>query len=350
MSWKRIWAIFKARNHEFFRDKAAFGWNFLFPFLIIAGFGILFSDADLTEYKVGLVAPESTIQGDALPVKPPPVLNNSRYLRFIPFDDHQTALRRLKHHKIDMLIETESRPLRYWISDTSPRGYLAEKLLQAALQPVEDRQLLVKEEIQGLPIRYIDWLFPGILAMNMMFSALWGVGYVVVRYRKNGVLKRLKATPLTAFEYLSAQMLSRIFLLMFTLLVVWVGCDLVFDFQVEGSYALLALIFFCGSLSLTSLGLILASRGVSEEFTTGILNFISWPMMFLSEVWFSLEGSPQWVQQLALIFPLTHILKAARRVMSDGGGIIAVQSELLILSAMTMLFLSIGAYLFSWNE
>jgi hypothetical protein len=68
--------------------------------------------------------------------------------------------------------------------------------------------------------------------MNMMFSALWGVGYIVVRYRKNGVLKRLKATPLTAFEYLSAQMLSRIFLLMFTLAVVWIGCDLIFSFYV----------------------------------------------------------------------------------------------------------------------
>ena len=131
--------------------------------------------------------------------------------------------------------------------------------------------------------------------MNMMFSALWGVGYVVVRYRKNGVLKRLKVTPLTAFEYLSAQALSRIFLLMFTLTVVWTGCDLIFSFTVLGSYFNLFLVFCLGSLSLTALGLVLASRGTSEEFTTGILNFISWPMMFLSEVWFSLEGAPDWV-------------------------------------------------------
>ena len=112
-----------------------------------------------------------------------------------------------------------------------------------------------KEPIQGREIRYIDWLFPGILGMNMMFSALWGVGYVVVRYRKNGVLKRLKATPLTAFEYLSAQMLSRIFLLMFTLVVVWVGCDLIFSFQVRGPYLDLFVVFLLGSLSLTALGL-----------------------------------------------------------------------------------------------
>jgi ABC-type multidrug transport system permease subunit len=207
-----------------------------------------------------------------------------------------------------------------------------------------------KKEIKTSAIRYIDWLFPGILAMNMMFSALWGVGYVVVRYRKNGVLKRLKVTPLTAFEYLSAQALSRIFLLMFTLTVVWIGCDLIFSFTVLGSYLNLFLVFCLGSLSLTALGLVLASRGTSEEFTTGILNFISWPMMFLSEVWFSLEGAPQWVKNAAQIFPLTHLLKAARKIMHDGAGLMDVGLEIIILAVMTLAFLTTGAGLFSWNK
>jgi ABC-type multidrug transport system permease subunit len=186
--------------------------------------------------------------------------------------------------------------------------------------------------------------------MNMMFSALWGVGYVVVRYRKNGVLKRLKATPLSALEYLSAQMLSRIFLLMFTLAVVWTGCDLIFKFQVDGSYFDLALVFFVGSLSLTALGLIVAARGTSEEFATGLLNFISWPMMFLSEVWFSLEGAPEWVKTFAHIFPLTHLLKAVRKIMNDGAGLLDVGVELTVLSVMTLVFLVVGARLFSWNR
>jgi ABC-type multidrug transport system permease subunit len=181
--------------------------------------------------------------------------------------------------------------------------------------------------------------------MNMMFSALWGVGYVVVRYRKNGVLKRLKATPLNAFEYLTAQAISRIFLLMFTLVIVWTGCDLIFSFRVQGSYLDLFVIFFLGSLSLTSLGLVLASRGTSEEFTTGILNFISWPMMFLSEVWFSLEGAPQWVKSSAKIFPLTHMLTA-----HDGAGLIEVGPEIIVLALMTLGFLTLGASLFSWNK
>jgi ABC-type multidrug transport system permease subunit len=223
-------------------------------------------------------------------------------------------------------------------------------MFKASLVPPNIKTEAVKKEIQGSAVRYVDWLFPGILAMNMMFSALWGVGYVVVRYRKNGVLKRLKVTPLNALEYLAAQAISRIFLLMFTLVIVWTGCNLFFSFKVVGSYLDLFIVFFLGSLSLTALGLVLASRGTSEEFTTGILNFISWPMMFLSEVWFSLEGAPQWVKQVAQIFPLTHILKAVRKIMHDGAGLRDVGLEIVILSIMTLALLTLGASMFSWNK
>jgi ABC-type multidrug transport system permease subunit len=137
---------------------------------------------------------------------------------------------------------------------------------------------------------------------------------------------------------------------MFTLLVVWMGCDLIFSFVVLGSYIDLFIIFFLGSMSLTALGLVLASRGTSEEFTTGILNFISWPMMFLSEVWFSLEGAPEWVLNASRIFPLTHILTAVRKIMHDGAGLLDVSVEMTILILMTLGFLGLGAALFSWNK
>jgi ABC-type multidrug transport system permease subunit len=225
---------------------------------------------------------------------------------------------------------------------------MAERLLRESLITAEPP--LKRLEVAGRPIRYIDWLFPGILGMNIMFSALWGVGYVVVRYRKNGALKRLKATPLTAFEYLTAITCSRLFLLVFTVVVVWAGCDLIFDFHVEGRYLDLAVVFVVGALSMTSMGLVLASRGTSEEFTTGLLNFISWPMMFLSEVWFSIEGAPAWVKAAAQTFPLTHLLRAARAVMNDGAGLSAVSLEVALLLAMTLAFLAIGAALFSWTD
>jgi len=349
MSFKRLWAILKARNYEFFRDRSAFGWNFLFPFLLVAGFGIIFGGKTYTEYKIGIF-PSETKQVSTAQINIPQRFKDMQYLKFIGFPDEAEGLEKLKHHRIDFLLKTGKEPHQYWVSDSSPKGYVVEQMFKASLLPAESELNAEKREIQGSAIRYIDWLFPGILAMNMMFSALWGVGYVVVRYRKNGVLKRLKATPLNAFEYLTAQAISRIFLLMFTLVIVWTGCDLIFSFRVQGSYLDLFLIFLLGSLSLTSLGLVLASRGTSEEFTTGILNFISWPMMFLSEVWFSLEAAPQWVKSSAKIFPLTHMLTAARKVMHDGAGLIEVGPEIIVLSLMTLGFLALGASLFSWNK
>ena len=176
-------------------------------------------------------------------------------ITLVGFETRAQGMEKLKHHKIDLLVEANTQPVRYWVSDSSPSGAIVERLLREAAAPPDDVNTIPeRKDIQGVQVRYIDWLFPGVLGMNMMFSALYGVGWVVVRYRKNGVLKRLKATPLTAFEYLSAQLLSRIFLLMFTLAIVWVGCDLILDFRVYGSLLNIFFVFLAGSVCMTATG------------------------------------------------------------------------------------------------
>ncbi len=347
MNLKRIWAIFQARNAEFFRDRSAFGWNFGFPFLIIIGFGLIFNGREFKQFKVG-VFPSTEQVVHLTDSTLPPAFQQDRHVIFMSIADRGEGEKKLNHHKIDLLVDAYSPTHAYWINDSSPNGSIAERIFLASF--MAGRQVPEKGLTHGMQSRYIEWLLPGILAMNMMFSALWGVGFVIVRYRKNGALKRLKATPLTALEFLSAQMFSRIFLLMFTVCIVWLGADLIFQIQVQGSYLLLLLLFFLGGLNLCAIGLILAARGTSEEFTSGILNFISWPMMFLSEVWFSLDGSPSWVQTLSRFFPLTHLLKAARSVMSDGATFADVRWECGLLLLSTMICLSIAALLFSWNE
>lgn len=342
--------MFTARNREFFRDRAGFGWNILFPFLLVAGFGLIFGAKEPNLYKIG-VFPLSSPNPETAQLDLPIEFTQTRYLEFIGFPTLEAGLNRLRHHRIDFLVRQGSPPHPYWVSDSSPKGYLMERIFKASLSPeITDTGIMIKKQIHAREIRYIDWLFPGILGMNMMFSALWGVGYIVVRYRKTGVLKRLMVTPLTAFEYLSAQLVSRLFVLMFSIVLVWTGCHLIFKFQVQGSYINLFLVFLAGSLSLSALGLLLASRGTSEEFVSGVLNFIAWPMMFLSEVWFSLEGAPKWIKGIAQIFPLTHLLKAARRVMNDGATLIDVTPELIILFLFTIIFIGTGAALFSWNK
>ncbi|VEN74758.1 Transport permease protein [Candidatus Desulfarcum epimagneticum] len=353
MNLKRLWVIFKSRNCEYFRDRSALGWNFIFPFLIIGGFSLIFGGKSVAGYKIGVFPHPAGAVTAEIPDLPerfrPGHPENGKYLKFLGFPTFEEGMDRLKTHKIDLLLKIAPPPRRYWVDDSSPKGYVAEKILVSALSPPGPDQA-VKNEIGAFGIRYLDWLLPGILAMNMMFSALYGVGYVTVRYRKNGTLKRLKATPLTAFEYLAAQTLSRIFVLMFSFSIMFAGVACLFSIQVRGSWALVFVTFLLGSMSLSSVGLIVAARGTSEEFTNGVVNLIAWPMMFLSEVWFSLDGAPEWLRAFSRLFPLTHVLSAARDVMNHGAGFSHIVPELGILVAMTLVFLSIGAFLFSWNE
>jgi len=116
-----------------------------------------------------------------------------------------------------------------------------------------------------------------------------------------------------------------------------------------GSYFNLFLIFALGAISLVSLGLLIASRTASEEFAGGILNVVSWPMMFLSGVWFSLEGVHPWVQKLSLLFPLTHVTSAARAIMIDGASLAQLSQQITVLIAMSAVFLVIGALSFKWE-
>ncbi|MFO7884551.1 MAG: ABC transporter permease [Desulfobacteraceae bacterium] len=350
MQFKRIWAVFVSRNLEFLRDRASFGWNFIFPFLIVLGFGLMFSNDTRSEFKTGVFPfHDSEVSKEHLEI--PEKFKNSKYIHLILFESFEQGMDKLAHHKIDILIKNSERPWKYWINDSSPKGNIAEKIFREAALPFEESEKwLVKEKINTVQIRYIDWLFPGILGMNMMFSALYGVGYIIVRYRKNGVLKRLKATPVTAFEYLAAQMFSRVFLLLFTISVVWAGCDAVFSFNVAGSFIDAAAVFVVGSISLVSLGLVLACRGTSEELANGIINFITWPMMFLSEVWFSLEGAVPWVKEFASFFPLTHMLRALRKIINDGATLADVMPEMIILSVISIVCICVASFFFSWTK
>ena len=206
-----------------------------------------------------------------------------------------------------------------------------------------------KQIVSGNEIRYVDWLISGLLGMNLMFSALFGVGYNIVRYRKNGVLKRLKATPLTAFEFLLAQIASRLILIICVSSMIYLGCHWYIHFQMLGSYFNLFIVLCLGAICMISLSLLVASRISSEELAGGLLNIISWPMMFLSGVWFSLEGAHPAVKKLALLFPLTHIIDASRAIMTEGAGLEKISGNLITLGCMTVLFLGTSSIIFKWK-
>lgn len=336
---RRILAVLHARNLEFVRDYSSLGWNLVVPVMLVFGLGFIFSGNERPLFKVAVIADASALTAELHPFL------DTRYVKFFSVEDRDVAIDKVSRHQIDMLLDLRLGERRYWVNTTSSKGYVLELMLKAG-----SGQALSREIVEGAQIRYVDWLLPGVLGMNMMFSCLFGVGYVIVRYRKNGYLKRLRATPLSATEFLVAQAGSRLLLIMAVSVVVFVGTDAVIHFRMEGSYLDLFVVALLGAVAMVSLGLIVAARVNSEELASGLLNLISWPMMVLSGVWFSLEGTHPLLQWGAELLPLTHLLAGARAIMLDGASLGEIAYHLGVLGLMSAIFLTLGAALFRWTQ
>ncbi len=352
-SLRRFLAVTKARNLEFIRDRSALGWNLLMPVLLVAGFAFIFSDQGSVQYKIAVWQKDTM----SLPqLKEQHSFFRTKYIRFYQTKDLESELIKLAHHKLDMII-SPGKPVKYWINNNSRAGYLLEQVLRGSSASGAEKPLkatiaqkLKREEVRGDQVRYIDWVLPGILGMNMMFSCLFGIGFVIVRYRKMGVLKRFKATPLTAFEFISAQVVSRLTIIMLITATVFLGSSLFIGLQVKGNLLSLFVVFTLGALSMVSMALIVAARATSEEFASGLLNLISWPMLIFSGVWFSLEGLHPAAQVFSQVLPLTHMLEASRAIIVDGKGLFDVWYHLLILSIISLVFIVAGARMFRWEH
>jgi ABC-2 type transport system permease protein len=328
---KRMLILIHSRNKEFYRDKGSLSWAIIFPILAILGCYLAFSNKPDALFTVGIIHNTS--------------FNNvfdPNYTKTISYQNKKKALQRINQHQLDVLIDYND--AKFWINDHSGRGLFLAKMISLQLPDFK------KQTLQGYNIRYIDWVLPGILGMNIMFGALFGAGYVIVRYRKNGVLKRLQATPLSSFEFLLAQVLSRLLIIISANSVIFTGSVFLLDLTMKGSYFNLFIITLLGTSTLISLGLLMSSRTESEELAGGLLNLTTWPMMFLSGVWFSLDSAPQWLQQISLVSPLTHLLQAGREIMLHGASLMSLKFEILSMIAMLCLFLSLSAYLFRWHK
>ncbi len=333
----QILTLWLARTREYYRDQGSLFWSFVAtPFMVIV-LAIAFAGDDREILRAGVLE-DGNQKAEEIPFA------DQKAIALITYSDQQQAIDRVRFHQLDILLNPTD-PQRYWVNPDSSKGRLLESLLLA-----EYPNNWQKTEISGRRVRYIDWVLPGILAMNMMFSGLWGIGYVIVRYRKNGVLKRLQATPVKAWQFLLSQALSRLTIMLTVTTLVFIGCNLFIDFMMLGSYWLLLLIAIVGNLAIIGISLLMAARTASEELANGLLNLISFPMLLLSELWFSLDASPDWLVSISNWLPLTHIVKAARAVMLEGAGLSEISLHLIVLALMAAVFITFAAKLFRWHK
>ncbi|MGS0681967.1 ABC transporter permease [Shewanella sp. 125m-7] len=324
-----LFALISARNLEFFRDKSALGWSLLFPIIIIIALVLVFDDDNPSLYQVGIYGEVPQIEK----------IKALKHVEIIYYQDLAQAKHKVSRHLIDGLLSGDS----YWVNPESAQGYILEQVILGKIPELD------KKAISGKAVRHVEWLLPGIIGMNMMFSALYGVGYVIVRYRRTGVLKRLQVTPLAAWQFLAAQLFSRLGATVLSAILVFAVIALMFDIRSQGNVAILVINTVLGSAAMISIGLLVASRTRSDELCNGLLNIISWPMMFLSGIWFSLEGSKPWVRFIADCLPLTHMNDANRAVIIDGAGLLEIGDHLLFLVAITLFCLAAASRSFRWD-
>ena len=335
---KSTGSVLKARLKEFYRDKASFYWNLFFPFFIIASFYFIFGEGRQAVFKVGVVSHSE----DSREIKKsvPEDFFNLKYVTFLPYRKKE-GLYKVNSHSLDMLIEA---PSSYWINDSSKNGYLLEKILKGSHPYFQKKSFISK------PVDYVDWVFPGVLALNVMFSCFWGVGWLIVKYRDEGYLKRLYATPLKSYQFVLGHLLARLVIASSTLSVVFLAGAYLISFEMQGSYLNLILCYLAGVLALTSIGLLVAARTTNKEFADGALNIFSWPMIIFSGVWFSMEGAEPWLSMFSYALPMTHLVESSRRVMIEGAGLLDIWPNLTALLLFSLISYALIISIFKWNE
>lgn len=220
-----------------------------------------------------------------------------------------------------------------------------EKSIAAAPPLIEVRE----HSVRSSSLRYIDFLVPGIIAMTLMNSAMFGLGGTIVNYRERGILRRLTVTPQPLSIFIAAQITNQlIFSVIRAALLVLVGTAL-FGAAVLGSYALLGLVIVVGSLCFTTLAFSVASFSRTRETADTLGNIISMPMMFLGGVFFPVDNAPAWIRPLIKVLPLKYLADAMRSIMVKGLGYEAIRTDLLILAVVTAVFFVVSVRFWRWE-
>ena len=336
----------RVRYREFFREPEAVFWVFVFPVLLAAGLGIAFRNRGPERTVVAVVQRQGTDTSLAAALRRSVDLE----VRGMSGANAQEALR--TGDVALVVVPAPERGVEYRYDDTRPESRTARLLADDALQRAEGRRDPVSvgdRLVRERGARYIDFLIPGLLGMNLMGSGIWGLGFAIVDARKKRLLKRLIATPMSRFQYLASFALSRLTLLFIEVGVLLGFAVLVFGVPVRGSLASLVLICLLSSLCFASLGLLIASRAQTMEGASGLMNLVMLPMWIFSGVFFSASRFPEAIQPLIQALPLTAVIDALRANILRGAGWQTVAPELGIIALWMALSFFLALRLFRWR-
>jgi ABC-type multidrug transport system permease subunit len=331
------------RVREFLREPEALFWVFAFPIVLAFALGLAFKTRGVQVVRIGVPeAPGAARLAQTLDAAP------RIEARVYPPEE---AYNRLRTGRVALLaIPGDVVVFRY--DSTRQESLLARLLADDALQEAAGRRSVraVREERVTEPgARYIDFLIPGLLGMNIMGTGMWGVGFGIVKARNQKLLKRLLASPMKKSHYMLAHMLARLVFLALEVAALLAFGNLVFGVPLRGSLMAVALVVVAGALAFSGLGLLVASRAQTVEGVSGLMNVVMVPMWICSGVFFAYSNFPEVMQPFIRALPLTQLNDALRAVILDGASLAQELPLVAALAGWTAVTFGAALRLFRWS-
>jgi ABC-type multidrug transport system permease subunit len=322
------------------REPEAIFWIFIFPILLAAGLGIAFRNRPADVLQVGATTTQLT-----------QALSSDNGLTATTMDE-AAGTKALATENILLLAIQRTDGVEYKFDDTNPDARMARLLADRAIQTAAGRHEVVHAEnalVHETGSRYIDFVVPGLLGMNLMGSAMWGLGFAIVEARQKKLLKRMVASPMPRWQYLASFLLSRLAMLVIEVVVFLGFARLVFGVPFRGSLWQLGLLCVITSLAFSALGLLVSSRAKTMEAASGLMNLVMLPMWILSGVFFSASRFPAVIQPLVRALPLTAAIDAMRGNMLQGMSLEQLAVQVGLLLAWFVVPFAVSLQIFRWR-
>ena len=346
--WAGYSHLLTARMLELKREPEVVFWVFVFPLLLALGLGIAFRNKPADAVRVAIVSGSESHDAQSLLSRSPQ--HDIFKIQVLSSDEAQKGFRL---GKFDLLIEPSDKGgLQYRYDPARPESVLAKSEVNDALQSTAGRKDVVATTTVSSSepgSRYIDFLIPGLLGMNLMNSGMWGIGFALVDMRQRKLLKRFVGTPMRRGDFLLAIMSSRLILMVIEIGLLLVFGVLFFHMRVLGSVFSIALLGGLGSLTFGGVGLLTASRAQKIESISGLINLVMMPMWIFSGVFFSYERFPAVIHPFIKALPLTALNDALRASILEGTPLLQQWPRLLILALWGGISFVLALKWFRWT-
>jgi ABC-2 type transport system permease protein len=338
-------ALCLTRFREFYRESEVVFWSFAFPIILSIGLGLAFRNRPAETLPVAVAAGPQAARVAG-------VLAQAPLLRAQVMDE-ETASRALALGRVALVVRPrEDGSVEYRLDPSRSDAAIARARADDALQRAAGRRDPVASsvaEVREPGGRYIDFLIPGIIGMNIMSGGLWGVGFNLVDMRIKRLLKRLVAAPMRRPDFLAAHLAMRLVFMVIEVSFVLAFGHFAFSVPVRGGLGAVFAVGALGALCFGGIGLLVGSRARRMETVTGLMNVVMMPMFVLSGIFFSADRFPQALQPLIRVLPLTALNDAMRAVVLEGARLPALSAPLAVLVLWTVLSFAAGLKLFRWS-